>query len=125
MNATLKSVQSQSTAERQARIDLAACYRLAARFGLHEGIDNHLTLLVPGHADRFLLIPFGLHWSEVRASDLLILDFNGQVVGGHGPVEPTALYIHAPVHRLAPRAHCVLHTHMPFATALCLLENPR
>ena len=113
------------TPERQARIDLAACYRLAARHGLHEGIDNHLTMLLPGCVDRFLLTPFGLHWSEVRASDLLVLDLDGRLVAGHGPVEPTARFIHAPVHRLAPRARCVLHTHMPYATALCMLDNPR
>jgi ribulose-5-phosphate 4-epimerase/fuculose-1-phosphate aldolase len=125
MNASLKSVQTQSDAERQARIDLAACYRLATHFGLNEGIDNHLTLLVPGHPDQFLLAPFGLHWSEVKASDFMAIDFNGQIQSGRGPVEDTALYIHLPVHKLAPRARCVLHTHMPYATALCLLEDPR
>jgi ribulose-5-phosphate 4-epimerase/fuculose-1-phosphate aldolase len=125
MNDPVQGLEPQGAAERQARVDLAACYRLAARFGLHEGIDNHLTMLLPGRNDRFLLIPFGLHWSEVRASDLLVLDFDGHVTGAAGPVEPTALFIHAPVHRIAPRARCVLHTHMPYATALCMLENPR
>jgi ribulose-5-phosphate 4-epimerase/fuculose-1-phosphate aldolase len=126
MSASLKSIASLPTdAERLARIDLAACYRLAARFGLNEGIDNHLTLLVPGRADQFLLAPFGLLWSEVKASDLLLLDFEGRLHGGQGPVEDTARFIHAPVHRLAPQARCVLHTHMPFATALSMLENPR
>ena len=125
MNASLRSVQSMTDAERQARIDLAACYRLAAHFGLNEGIDNHLTLLVPGHSDRFLLAPFGLHWSEVKASDFMVIDFDGKLVSGPGPVEDTALHIHLPVHRLGPRARCVLHTHMPYATALCMLENPR
>ena len=112
-----------SEAERRARIDLAACHRLAARFGLNEGIDNHLTMLVPGHADRFYLAPFGLLWSEVKASDFLELDFTGAVVAGNGLVEDTALYIHLPVHRLAPAARCVLHTHMPHATALSMLED--
>lgn len=125
MNASLKPVQAQAEAERQARIDLAACYRLAVRFGLNEGIDNHFTLLVPGHSDRFLLAPFGLHWSEVRASDFMVIDFAGQVLSGRGPVEDTALFIHLPVHRLAPHARCVLHTHMPYATAMGMLENPR
>lgn len=125
MNASLKPVPVEVEAERRARIDLAACYRLAARFGLNEGIDNHLTLLVPGHSDRFLLVPFGLHWSEVRASDFLVVDFNGQVLSGEGAVEDTALFIHLPVHRLARHARCVLHTHMPYATALGMLENPR
>jgi ribulose-5-phosphate 4-epimerase/fuculose-1-phosphate aldolase len=125
MQPSLKSVSTPADAVAQARVDLAACYRLAAHFGLNEGIDNHLTLLVPGHTDRFLLAPFGLHWSEVRASDFMVLDFDGQIVSGRGPVEDTALYIHLPVHRLAPQARCVLHTHMPYATALCMLENPR
>jgi ribulose-5-phosphate 4-epimerase/fuculose-1-phosphate aldolase len=109
---------------RTARVDLAACHRLAARFGFSEGIDNHITLLVPGKRERFLLAPFGLLWSEVKASDFMELDFTGQVVSGQGLVEPTALYIHLAVHRLAPHAACVLHTHMPYATALGMLESP-
>ena len=125
MNASIKAVATHSDAERQARVDLAACYRLAAHFGLNEGIDNHLTLLVPGYSDRFLLAPFGLHWSEVRASDFMVIGFNGQIVNGRGPVEDTALFIHLPVHKLAPQARCALHTHMPYATALCMLDNPR
>ena len=125
MNASLKSVSTLQDAERQARIDLAACYRLGDHFGLNEGIDNHMTMLLPGHTDRFLLAPFGLHWSEVKAGDFMVVDFNGRILSGRGPVEPTALYIHMPVHRLAPQARCVLHTHMPYATALTMLENPR
>src|SRR5271154_2689532 len=125
MNASLKPVTSCADAERRARVDLAACYRLADRFGLNEGIDNHLTLLVPGHADRFLLAPFGMHWSEVKATDFLVVDFEGRVVSGRGAVEDTALFIHQPVHRLSPQGRCVLHTHMPYATALNMLENPR
>ena len=125
MNASLKPVQTSADAYAQARVDLAACYRLADRFGLNEGIDNHLTMLVPGYTDRFFLAPFGMHWSEVRASDFLVVDFNGQVLSGQGYVEDTALYIHQPVHRLSPQGRCVLHTHMPYATALCMLENPR
>jgi ribulose-5-phosphate 4-epimerase/fuculose-1-phosphate aldolase len=125
MNANVKSVSTQKDAYAQARVDLAACYRLAAHFGLNEGIDNHLTLLVPGYTDRFFLAPFGLHWSEIRASDFMVVDFNDQIVSGHGPIEDTALYIHLPVHRLAPQARCALHTHMPYATALCMLDNPR
>ena len=125
MNASLKTVQTAAEAERAARVDLAACYRLADRFGLNEGIDNHLTLLVPGYSDRFLLAPFGMHWSEIKASDFLVVDFSGRVLSGQGSVEDTALYIHQPVHRLSPQGRCVLHTHMPYATALCMLENPR
>ena len=111
-------------AERQARIDLAAAHRLAVHYGYHEGIDNHFTLLLPGYADRFLLAPFGLHWSEVRASDFLVVDFAGNVLAGAGPVEDTAFHIHAPLHAARPDVQCVLHTHMPYATALSMLEDP-
>ena len=74
----------------QARVDLAACHRLAVHFAYNEGIDNHFTLLVPGHNDRFFLAPFGLHWSEIRAGDFLIVDFTGNVLSGIGLVEDTA-----------------------------------
>lgn len=110
---------------RAARVDLAACHRLAAHFGLNEGIDNHLTCLVPDRSGHFLLAPFGLLWSEVRASDFMELDFAGRVVSGTGLVEPTALYIHLAVHRQVPQAACVLHTHMPYATALSMREDPQ
>jgi ribulose-5-phosphate 4-epimerase/fuculose-1-phosphate aldolase len=125
MNASLETAWTRPDAERRARIDLAACHRLAARFGFNEGIDNHLTMLVPGHNDRFYLAPFGLLWSEVRASDLMEIDFNGKRLAGSGLIEDTALYIHLSAHRLVPGAQCVLHTHMPYATALGMLEDPR
>ena len=125
MNASLKPVSKPTDAERQARVDMAACYRLAAHFGMNEGIDNHLTMLVPGYSDRFQLAPFGLLWSEVRASDFMVIDFEGRMLSGTGPIEDTALYIHLPVHRLAPQARCALHTHMPYATAMCMLDDPR
>jgi ribulose-5-phosphate 4-epimerase/fuculose-1-phosphate aldolase len=124
MSTNIKPIQAQAHLERQARIDLAACHRIAARFELHEAIDNHMTLLVPGYTDRFYLAPFGMHWSEIKASDFCQVDLSGRLLEGNGPIEPTALYIHAPVHRLAPRARCVLHTHMPYTTALTMLEQP-
>jgi ribulose-5-phosphate 4-epimerase/fuculose-1-phosphate aldolase len=111
--------------ERQAREDLAAAYRLAVRFGFNEGIDNHFTLAVPGEDNRFLLIPYGLHWSEVTASSLVIVDGEGNLVAGEGYVEPTAFYIHAAVHKARPDAACVMHTHMPHALALTMIEGGR
>ena len=108
---------------RQARIDLAACFRMAARLGLGEGICNHFSFVVPGHDDLFLVNPYGLAFAEVTASSLLICDFEGGVVAGEGAPEATAFYIHAQLHRLNPRARAAFHTHMPNATALCLLEG--
>ncbi|WP_028240926.1 aldolase [Stutzerimonas azotifigens] len=108
---------------RQARIDLAACFRMAARLGMGEGICNHFSFVVPGHDDLFLVNAYGLAFSEVTASSLLICDFDGHVVAGEGRPEATAFYIHAQLHRHLPRAKAAFHTHMPNATALCLLEG--
>lgn len=107
---------------RQARIDLAAALRMAVRLGMHEGICNHFSLMLPG-ADCFLLNPYGRHWAEIRASDLLVVDDNGKVLEGEGEAEDTAFYIHSRIHRANPRATCVLHTHMPYATALTMIED--
>ena len=106
------------------RQDLAAIHRIAVLHGYHEGIDNHFTMMVPGYQDRFFLLPFGRHWAEVVPEDFMVVDFNGTVLQGKGEVEPTALHIHAPIHQNLPDAKCVLHTHMPFATALALLDEP-
>ena len=110
---------------RQARVDLAAAHRLAVWHGFHEGICNHMTLAVPGAADRYLQIPYGLHWSEVTAGCFLEVGYDGRVLSGAGEAERSGFCIHAPIHRLVPDAACVLHTHMPFASALARLEEPQ
>lgn len=112
-----------SPAIRQARIDLAACFRVAARLGMGEGICNHFSVVLPGHPDLFLVNPYGLAFAEVTASSLLICDFHGRVLAGQGRPEATAFFIHAQLHRLHPRATAAFHTHMPNATALCMLEG--
>jgi ribulose-5-phosphate 4-epimerase/fuculose-1-phosphate aldolase len=109
----------------EARKELAAAFRLAVRFGLHEGIDNHFSLLVPGSNRTFLMNGYGYHWSEITASSLLVLDMEGRVLAGSGETEPTAVYIHSRIHRSNPRAACVLHTHMPYTTTLTTLEGGR
>ncbi|MGE0420464.1 MAG: aldolase [Acetobacteraceae bacterium] len=108
----------------QARVDLAACFRQAARLGLHEGICNHLSFMVPGSDDLFLVNPDGWSFAEITASRLLICDFNRGVVAGDGTPEDTAFFIHARVHRNVPRARAVFHTHMPNATALAMVDGP-
>jgi ribulose-5-phosphate 4-epimerase/fuculose-1-phosphate aldolase len=113
------------TAEWQARVDLAAAHRMAVSHGFSEGIFNHFTLAVPGRDDRYYQIPFGLHWSEVTASCLMEIGYDGAVLSGEGEVERSAFCIHAPIHRLVAQHACVLHTHMPFASALARLEEPR
>ncbi len=107
----------------QARVDLAACFRMAARLGLHEGICNHLSAMVPGSDELFLVNAYGWGFHEVTASRLLVCDFHGRVVAGEGEPEATAFYIHARVHKNVPRARAAFHTHMPNATALAMLEG--
>ena len=101
------------------RTDLALALRAAAHHGLAEGVCNHFSIELPDHSGRFLLNPRGLLWSEVQADDTVLVDAHGERLAGARDVEPTAMFIHAAIHRIAAKA-CVLHTHMPFATALTL-----
>ena len=110
-------------AVRQARIDLAACFRMAARLGMQEGICNHFSAVVPGRPDLFLVNPYGWAFGEITASRLLICDFDGGVMAGEGVPEATAFFIHARLHLRNPRAAAAFHTHMPYATALAMLEG--
>ena len=108
----------------QAKIHLAAAHRLAVMHELEEGIDNHFTVTVPGHDDRYLILPFGLHWSEARASHMIVFDEGGVTLQGEGVVELSAQCIHAPIHRITGR-RVVLHTHQTWAVALNMLEDNR
>jgi ribulose-5-phosphate 4-epimerase/fuculose-1-phosphate aldolase len=108
----------------QARIDLAAAHRLAVLDELEEGIDNHFTVTVPGYEDRYLILPFGLHWSEARASDMIVFDESGKTLEGEGVVELSACCIHAPIHRITG-VRVVLHTHQTWALALNMLDDNR
>ncbi len=104
---------------RQLRADLALALRAAAYHGLGEGVCNHFSIALPDGSDRFLLNPRGFHWSEIGDDDIVMVDGMGAVLAGRHEVEPTAMFIHAAVHRIA-RKTCVLHTHMPYATSLTL-----
>ena len=113
----------------QLRIDLAASLRWAHRLGLSEGVDNHFSLAIPDddgviRGKRFLINPYGWHWSEVTASSLVLCDEDGNVLEGDNRVETTAFCIHSRIHVNIPGAVVVLHTHMPYATSLTLLEDP-
>ena len=108
----------------EAKIHLAAAHRLAVLHELEEGIDNHFTVSVPGRVDQFLILPFGLHWSEARASDMIVFNEAGQTLAGNGVVELSAQCIHAPIHRITG-AKVVLHTHQTWAIALNMLQDNR
>ncbi|MFC5605566.1 aldolase [Variovorax soli] len=111
-----------SPAIRRLREDLALALRAAAHHGLSEGVCNHFSVALPGEAAQFLINPRGLHWSEVGPDDIVLIDAEGKVLAGRHRVEPTALFIHGAVHRIAGHA-VVLHCHMPYATALTLTTD--
>ncbi|HMF28695.1 MAG TPA: aldolase [Candidatus Cybelea sp.] len=107
----------------EAKKELACALRAAAHFGLSEGICNHFSLAVPGRKGEFLINPQGFQWSELTPDDLVTIDAEGRKIAGKHEVEPTAFFIHGWIHRIAPDATCVLHTHMPFTTALTMVEG--
>src|SRR6201999_3790440 len=109
----------------QARLDLTTALRTAARHGLNEGVCNHFSMAVPGRDDLFLVNPQGLHWSEITPGDLVMADGEGNVIKGKYPVEATAFFIHARLHAGGRGPNVVLHTHMPYATALTSIQGGR
>ncbi|MGA1143906.1 MAG: class II aldolase/adducin family protein [Ilumatobacteraceae bacterium] len=113
------------TREQLARLDLSVAFRWAARLDLHEAVANHFSVAVSDDGQKFLINPAGRHFSQMRASDLLLVDMNQAEFGiGDGQVvDPTAMNLHGQIHKLVPDATCVLHTHMPYATALACLRD--
>jgi ribulose-5-phosphate 4-epimerase/fuculose-1-phosphate aldolase len=108
----------------EARVHLAAAHRLAVLHELEEGIDNHFTMTVPGREGQYLILPFGLHWSEARASDMIVFNEQGETLEGEGDVELSAQCIHAPIHWITG-AKVVLHTHQTWAVTLNMLQDNR
>ena len=108
----------------QARVDLACAFRWAARLGLHEAIANHFSLAVSADGRQFLINPYGKHFSEIRASDLILVDADdpGTLDRPDAP-DITAWALHGALHRNQPQARCVLHTHSKYATALACLAD--
>jgi ribulose-5-phosphate 4-epimerase/fuculose-1-phosphate aldolase len=107
------STQAACSSEEWAlRVELAACYRLFDYFGWTEMIFNHITMRVPGPEHHFLINPFGLHYSEVTASNLVKIDLDGKIVGHSDyPVNPAGFVIHSAIHAAVPDAKCIIHTH--------------
>jgi len=111
-------------AERKARVELAACYRIFDMLGWTEAIFNHITLRVPGPEVRFLINPFGLHYSEVTASNLVLIDIDGNPLReSRWPVNQAGFVIHSAIHGAIERAHCVMHTHTTQGCAVAGLKD--
>ncbi|KJM62244.1 class II aldolase [Pluralibacter gergoviae] len=108
--------------ERELRLDLAAAYRLAALFGWEDTLYTHFSARLPGDGEpRFLINPFGMMFDEVTASNLIVVDMQGNVVEGSAPANSAGFTIHSAIHMVREDAHCVLHTHtLPgMAVAAC------
>jgi ribulose-5-phosphate 4-epimerase/fuculose-1-phosphate aldolase len=112
-------------AEWQARVQLAACYRIFDMFGWVEQIFNHITVRIAGPEVRFLINPFGLHYREITASNLLLIDTEGNSLRpSQWPVNRAGFVIHSAIHGAIHRAHCVMHTHTTSGMAVsCLKEG--
>ena len=113
-----------SEAERAARVQLAACYRIFNHLGWVEMIFNHITLRVPGPEKLFLINPFGLHYSEITASSLLLIDIDGNPVReAKWPVNRAGFVIHSAIHGAIAEAHCVMHTHTTTGMAVACQKD--
>jgi ribulose-5-phosphate 4-epimerase/fuculose-1-phosphate aldolase len=113
-----------SPAEREARVELAAAYRVFHHLGWTEMIFNHITLRVPGPDKIFLINPFGLHYSEITASSLVLIDIEGNPLReSNYPVNRAGFIIHSAIHDSVPDAHCVMHTHTTTGMAVASLKD--
>ena len=109
---------------KQERINLAAAFRWAARLNMHEAVANHFSLAVSDDGSQFLLNPIGLHFSEICARDLILLDSNdSSTMSQPNAPDPTAWAIHGAMHRNNPQARCILHVHPKYATILSSLDD--
>ena len=134
MNAVLKPSPSAAmhADEWATRVELAACYRIFAMLGWTEMIYNHITVRLPEsvtdgndtNGKQFLINPFGLHYSEVTARNLVKIDVTGKVLdGSKSKVNPAGFTVHAAIHNSMPEAHCIMHTHTTAGVAVACLEG--
>ena len=113
-----------SDAERNLRVQLAACYRIFDYLGWSELIYNHITVKLPGPEHHFLINPYGLHYSEVTASTLVKVDLEGNVIGStQYPVNRAGIVIHTAIHAARPDVHCIAHTHTTAGMAVACSQD--
>lgn len=114
-----------SAAEWEARVDLAAAYRLMVRFGMTDMIYNHITARVPDRPDEFLINAYGLHYSEVTASNLHRINHEGEITqrgSSHYGVNFPGFVIHGAVHLARPDVNCVIHSHTRAGIAVSTMK---
>lgn len=110
----------------QARVDLAAALRWAAKLNLHEGVANHFSLAINDSGSRFLMNPNQRHFSRIKASELIEIDVHDpEVLTGPDAPDITAWGLHGSIHRHCRHARCVMHVHSNYATVLAALADSR
>ncbi len=110
----------------QERVDLAAAFRWTARLDMHEAVANHFSLAINDEGTRFLMNPNQVHFSRIRASDVIVVDANDpDALEGPDAPDPTAWGLHGAIHRNCPHARCAMHVHSIFATVLASLADSR
>lgn len=108
------------------RTDLAAAFRWTARLDMHEGVANHFSMAINDDGTRFLMNPNQMHFSRIKASDLIIVDANDpETLTGPNAPDPTAWGLHGGLHRHCPHARCAMHVHSIHATVLAALADSR
>ncbi|SMC62356.1 class II aldolase and adducin N-terminal domain-containing protein [Primorskyibacter flagellatus] len=109
----------------QERVDLAAAFRWTARLNMHEAVSNHFSLAVSDDGKRFLMNPNQVHFSRIKASDLIMVDADDpDTLSGPNAPDPTAWGLHGGLHRHCPHARCAMHVHSIHATVLACLKDP-
>jgi len=106
--------------------DLAATFRWTARLNMHEGVANHFSACVPGSSTDFYVNKAGLHFSQIKASDIILVTKDNIEELKQKPdlVDPTAINIHGAIHQKVPHARCIFHVHSKYATTLSTLKDP-
>jgi len=106
--------------------DLAATFRWTARLNMNEGVANHFSACVPGSSTDFYVNKAGIHFSQIKASDLILVTKENINDLKNKPdlIDPTAINIHGTIHKKVPNAKCIFHVHSKYATALSTLKYP-
>jgi ribulose-5-phosphate 4-epimerase/fuculose-1-phosphate aldolase len=124
MATALNQQTKYSEAEWAARQELSSCYRVFAMLGWDEMIFNHITVKIDGEDGAFLINPYGLHFSEIKASNLVKIDIEGNKLDDNPyPVNRAGFVQHSLFHREIPDAHAIIHTHTTATMAVCSLEG--
>lgn len=110
--------------EQEIRINLAAALRLSAKLGMHEAVANHFSAAVSEDGKSFLLNPKWVHFSKIKASDLILVHADDPHSFEKGKIDATAWAIHGQIHKLRPDIKVIMHLHPIYATALSCLKNP-